>query len=177
MEYGVVMYIISGRGMKTGSARALVCTLVNGTSENKHFNFNQAILLGSFFLNQLSLKITVIYTCMHKKGRFQQEKKIYRTQRRQMCACLLRHPKKSNVFRKIRVTPLRYVFTANDNHSKKRFFFGVAKSSPTSVLQLRFFFVLQSSLKSDFIWSLLLVCRVGKKCFTKMKTKLCTYSK
>ena len=88
-----------------------------------------------------------------------------------MCACLLRHPKKSNVFRKIRVTPLRYVFTANDNHSKKRFFFGVAKSSPTSVLQLRFFFVLQSSLKSDFIWSLLLVCRVGKKCFTKMKKK------
>ena len=80
-------------------------------------------------------------------------------------------PKKSNVFRKIRVTPLRYVFTANDNHSKKRFFFGVAKSSPTSVLQLRFFFVLQSSLKSDFIWSLLLVCRVGKKCFTKMKKK------
>ena len=80
-----------------------------------------------------------------------------------MCACLLRHPKKSNVFRKIRVTPLRYVFTANDNHSKKRFFFGVAKSSPTSVLQLRFFFVLQSSLKSDFIWSLLLVCRVEKK--------------
>ena len=47
-ENGVFMYIISGRGIKTGSAHALVCTLVNGASV--HFERRLVKLITELFL-------------------------------------------------------------------------------------------------------------------------------
>ena len=84
-ENGVVMYIISGRGLKTGSARALVCTLVNGTSENKHFNFNQAILLGSFFLNLIFKNHCDIYMHAQKRTVSTREKDLSYIEKVDVC--------------------------------------------------------------------------------------------
>ena len=110
--------------------------------------FFLAIFFGSFFLNQLPLKITVIYMHVQKTTFSTREKDLSYIEKVDVCLPP-KTPKKATCTERY---VWFYVFTANDNHSKKIFW--SSKKFTHQFFNPEFFFVLRSSLKSDFIWSL-----------------------